>query len=210
MDYDTDALIARHQPLPAAALAQLFQGARTFNSWQDRDVSDETLHALYDLLKFAPTSANQSPARFLFLKGQAKERLRPLLMAGNVEKTMAAPVTVIVAWDWAFVDRLPELFPHAPEARNWFEADAARQEHGFRNGSLQGAYLILAARALGLDCGPMSGFDAAGVDAAFLHSDPEMAQWRSNFLVNLGYGTTDQLQPRLPRLPFDTVAKILR
>lgn len=209
MDFDNDALIARDQALDGPALAQLFHGARTFNAWQDRGVADETLRALYDLLKFPPTSANQNPGRFLFLKGQAKEQLRPFLMDGNVAKTMAAPVTVVVAWDWAFVDRLPELFPQAPEAKTWFDADAARQEHGFRNGTLQGAYLILAARALGLDCGPMSGFDNAGVDATFFKSDPEMALWRSNFLVNLGYGTTESLHPRLPRLPFESVARIL-
>ena len=209
MDQNDLALPGRHRALDDHALGQLFTGARTFYSWEDRAVPDDTLRALYDVLRFGPTSANQSPGRFLFLTGAAKERLRPHLIEGNVETTMTAPVTVVVAWDWAFHERIPRLFPHAPEAKSWFEAEEARLEHGFRNSTLQGAYLILAARALGLDCGPMSGFDKDGVDRTFFKPNPEMAGWRSNFLVNLGYGTTDALYPRLPRLAFDEVARIL-
>lgn len=209
----TDAPLAkpdRHSVLPDHSLDQLFRGARTFYSWENRDVSETTLRALYELLQYGPTSANQSPARFLFLKGESKERLRPHLIPANVDKTMSAPVTVVVAWDWNFHDRIPQLFPHNPEARDWFASDEARFENGFRNGTLQGAYLVMAARALGLDCGPMSGFDKTGVDAAFFKSDAGMASWRSNFLVNLGYGTTEKLFPRLPKLEFDDGARILQ
>ena len=200
----------RHAILPDQCLDQLFRGARTFYSWEDRDVSDTTLHALYDLLKYAPTSANQSPARFVFLKGDAQEKLRPHLIGPNVEKTMTAPVTVIIAWDWKFHEKIPELFPHNPDAKEWFADEESRFDNGFRNGSLQGAYLIMAARALGLDCGPMSGFDKDGVDETFFKGDPEMGTWRSNFLCNLGYGTTDTLFPRSPRLAFDDAAKIFK
>ncbi len=204
------ALEDRHGVISDHALDQLFRGARTFYSWEDRDIADTTVHALYDLLKYGPTSANQSPARFLFLKGEARERLRPHLIGPNVEKTMSAPMTVVVAWDWNFHEKIPQLFPHNPDAKDWFASDEARFENGFRNGSLQGAYLILAARALGLDCGPMSGFDKDGVDETYFKNDPEMASWRSNFLCNLGYGTTEKLFPRSPRLSFDEAAKILK
>lgn len=205
------ALEDRHGVISDHALDQLFRGARTFYSWEDKDVSDTTLQAIFDLVKYAPTSANQSPARFMFLrKGAAKERLRPFLIESNLEKTMSAPVTVIVAWDWNFHEKVPQLFPHAPEAKDWFEADEARFSHGFRNGSLQGAYFIMAARALGLDVGPMSGFDNAAVDKEFFQNDPERASWRSNFLINLGYGTNDKLFARLPRLDFAEAAVILK
>lgn len=203
------ALPDRHKPLSDHALDQLFRGARTFYSWEDRDVSDTTLQALYELLQFGPTSANQSPARFLFLKGEAQAKLRPHLIEANIEKTLTAPVTVVLAWDWNFHDKIPQLFPHNPGARDWFAGDEARFENGFRNSSLQGAYLIMAARALGLDCGPMSGFDKAGVDETFFKADPDRGTWRSNFLINLGYGTQDALFPRLPKLSFDAAAKIL-
>ena len=199
----------RHSILSDQALDQLFRQARTFNAWSDREVSNTTLQALYELTQFGPTSANQSPARFVFLKGDAKEQLRPHLSEGNLDKTMSAPVTAIVAWDWNFLDKLPELFPHAPDAKNWFAGDDARFENGFRNGTLQGAYLILAARALGLDTGAMSGFDKDGVDETFFKSSTDMASWRSNFLVNIGYGTTENMFPRLPKLSFDDGAKIL-
>lgn len=204
------ALEDRHGVLPDHALDQLFRGARTFYFWEERDVPDTTLYALYDLLKFAPTSANQSPARFVFLKGESQERLREHLIESNVDKTLSAPVTVIVAWDWTFHEKVPELFPHAPEAKDWFESEDARFENGFRNGSLQGAYLIMAARSLGLDCGPMSGFDKSGVDKEFFEGDPEMGSWRSNFLCNLGYGTTEKLFPRSPRLTFDEAARLMK
>jgi 3-hydroxypropanoate dehydrogenase len=192
--------------IDSAALDQLFVTARTANKWQDRPVPDAKLHELYDLLKMAPTSANASPARFVFIRSQeAKEKLKPALSAGNLEKTMSAPVTVIVAHDTAFYDKLPFLFPHA-DAKSWFTSSPAFAEQtAFRNGSLQGAYLILAARAVGLDTGAMSGFDNAKVDAAFL----EGTGWKSNFLVNLGYGDPSGTFGRLPRLPFDEAAKIV-
>ena len=203
------ALEDRHSILSDKALDQLFRGARTFYSWEDKDISETTLRALYELLQYAPTSANQSPARFLFLKGESQEKLRPHLIESNIEKTMTAPVTVVVAWDWSFHEKIPQLFPHAPEAKEWFASDDARFENGFRNGTLQGAYLMLAARALGLDVGPMSGFDKDGVDETFFKNDPDMGAWRANFLVNLGYGTTEKLFPRLPRLSFDEGARLL-
>jgi len=210
---DTQAPLAlenRNKVLSDHALDQMFRGARTFYSWQDRDVSDTQIHALYELLQYGPTSANTSPARFLFLKGENQERLRPHLIEPNIEKTMTAPVTVVVAWDWTFHEKVPQLFPHAPEAKDWFAADDARFETGFRNSTLQGAYLIMAARALGLDCGAMSGFDKDGVDEAFFKTDPQMSTWRSNFLINLGYGTTEKLFPRLPKLAFGEGAKLLK
>jgi len=184
----------------------IFTEARTHNKWLERPVSDETLRQLYDLVKMGPTSANCSPARFVFVRSpEAKEKLRPALSSGNAEKTMAAPVTVIVAYDEAFYDRLPELFPHA-DARSWFTSspDVAR-ETAFRNGCLQGAYLIVAARMLGLDTGPMSGFKNRLVDEAFFAG----TGWRSNFLVNLGHGDPAGLFPRLPRLAFDDACRIV-
>ena len=207
---DQLALEDRHTVLDDHALDQLFRGARTFNSWADRDVSDTQIHALYELLQYGPTSANQSPARFLFLKGESQERLRPHLIGPNVDKTMEAPLTVVLAWDWNFHDKIPALFPHNPDAKDWFASDDARFENGFRNSSLQGAYLILAARALGLDTGPMSGFDKDGLDEAFFKNDPEMSAWRSNFLINVGYGTTDKLFARLPKIAFEDGARLLK
>ncbi|WP_035060087.1 malonic semialdehyde reductase [Andreprevotia chitinilytica] len=191
--------------LDANALDQLFRSARTFNRFQDREVGDETIAALYDLAKWGPTSANSSPARFVFVKSQAaKEKLKPALAAGNLDKTMIAPVTVIVAFDLEFYEELPTLFPHA-DARSWFVGnEKAIQTAAMRNGSLQGAYLILAARALGLDCGPMSGFDNAVVDEAFFAG----TTWRSNFLINLGYGEPGTPHPRNPRLDFATACRI--
>ena len=203
------ALEDRHSILSDQALDQLFRGARTFYSWEDKDVSNTTLRALYELLQYGPTSANQSPARFLFLKGESQKKLVPHLIEPNIEKTVTAPVTVVLAWDWNFHEKIPQLFPHNPEAKEWFASDDARFENGFRNSSLQGAYLIMAARALSLDCGAMSGFDKDGVDETFFKNDPEMGAWRSNFLINLGYGTTEKLFPRLPKLGFDEGARIL-
>jgi len=187
------------------ALAQLFTEARTHNAWQDQDVPDALLRDVVDLMRWGPTSANMSPARIVFVKSPAaKARLKPLLMEGNVEKTMAAPVTAIIGHDLDFYEHLPRLFPHA-DARSWF---AGKPEFiatsAFRNGSLQGGYFILAARALGLDCGPMSGFDNAGVDAAFF---PD-SRIKSNFLCNLGYGDPKGLFPRSPRFAFDEIARI--
>lgn len=191
--------------LDAAALDQLFRSARTHNAWQKKDVPDALLHQLYDLVKWAPTSANSSPARFVFVKSpEAKAKLKEALAPGNVEKTMTAPVTVIVAQDMAFYDKLPKLFPHA-DARSWFAGnDALIESTAFRNASLQGAYLIMAARALGLDTGAMSGFDAAKLDATFFAGTTV----KSNFLINLGYGDVAGLFPRSPRLAFDEAARI--
>ncbi|MFN4311473.1 MAG: malonic semialdehyde reductase [Ferrovibrio sp.] len=193
--------------LDAGALDTLFRHARTHNCWQDRPVSDAQLHQIYELMKMGPTSANSCPARIVFVRSrQAKERLRPALSEGNLEKTMAAPVTAIIGYDLKFYDRLPELFPHNPEARNWFANDPKGAElAAFRNGTLQGAYFILAARAVGLDCGPMSGFDNAKVDAEFFRE----TYVKSNFLCNLGYGDSSKLFPRSPRLSFEGVCRVL-
>lgn len=192
--------------LDTAALDRIFLNARTFNRFSDRPVTDATLRQLYDLLKWGPTSFNCQPGRYLFLRTPtARARLRPALAPGNVDKTLAAPVTVIVAHDRQFHEFLPEQFP-AFDAKPLFANDPALAERtAFRNGTLQGAYLIVAARALGLDCGPMSGFDNARVDAEFF---PD-GRWKSNFLVNLGYGDPSGNYPRGPRLVFETAAKIL-
>jgi len=193
--------------LDDAALDTLFREARSHNKWRDEPVSDDTLIALHGLLKWGPTSANSSPARFLFLRTkEAKERLAPALSAGNLDKTMAAPVTVIVAYDPRFYDHLPTLFPHNPDARSWFTGnDALAATTAFRNGTLQGAYLMLAARSLGLDVGAMSGFDNDKVDAEFLTADA----WRSNFLCNLGYGDPEGLFARSPRFDFADACRLL-
>ena len=187
--------------IDAAGLDLLFREARTHNKWHEDAVSDATLHELYDLLKQGPTSANCSPARFLFLRTKdAKERLAPALSSGNLAKTMAAPVTVIVAYDPKFYERLPFLFPHNPDATSWFTSnESLAATTAFRNGTLQGAYLMIAARSLGLDTGAMSGFDNAKVDAAFFAHNG----WRSNFLVNLGHGDPAGVFTRSPRLPFE-------
>ncbi|ATD66249.1 malonic semialdehyde reductase [Luteimonas chenhongjianii] len=191
--------------LPDAALDQLFRTARTYNGFSG-EISDETLHQLYELLKFAPTSANASPARFVFVKSaEGKARLGAALSEGNYDKTMSAPVTVIVAHDEDFHEKLPFLFPHT-DAKSWFDGPRENREvPAFRNGTLQGAYLIMAARALGLDTGPMSGFDNAKVDEAFFAG----TSIKSNFLVNLGKGDPATIFPRSPRLPFDEAARIV-
>lgn len=183
----------------------LFRQARSHNAWQDREISDVLLQAVFDLAKMGPTSANCSPMRVVFVKSQAaKEKLKPALGEGNLAKTMAAPATAIIGHDSAFHEHLPRLFPHA-DARAWFAGNEALiADTAFRNGSLQGAYFILAARALGLDCGPMSGFDNAKVDAAFF---PD-GRVKSNFLCNLGYGDPGGLFPRAPRFDFDDVCTI--
>lgn len=193
--------------IDASGLDQLFREARSHNQWRDEPVSDETLLALYDLLKFGPTSANCSPARFLFLRTkEAKERLAPALSSGNMAKTMSAPVTAIVAYDPKFYEKLPKLFPHNADAISWFTSnDSLAATTAFRNGTLQGAYLMLAARSLGLDTGGMSGFDNAKVDQEFL-SDKG---WRSNFLVNIGHGDPEGLFNRSPRLDFDEACILL-
>jgi len=188
-----------------AALDQLFRTARTQNAFLDKPVEDSQLRALYDLMKWGPTAANSTPARIVFVKSkEAKAKLAPALSEGNLAKTLAAPVTAIIGFDLDFHEKLPYLFPHA-DAKSWFDGPReGRHESAFRNGSLQGAYLILAARALGLDAGPMSGFDAGKVDAAFFAG----TGIKTNFLVNLGYGDPSGVFPRLPRLTFDEAARI--
>jgi 3-hydroxypropanoate dehydrogenase len=196
----------RSVALPERCLDQIFTDARTHNAWQPRDVADALLHELVNLLKLGPTSANCSPARFLFVKSRtAKERLQPFLSEGNRDKTMAAPVCAIIGYDLDFYEHLPKLFPHT-DAKSWFAGKEQKIfETAFRNGTLQGAYLIIAARALGLDCGPMSGFDNAGVDREFFAG----TNIKSNFLCSLGYGDLSVLFPRSPRFAFDEMARIL-
>jgi 3-hydroxypropanoate dehydrogenase len=188
------------------ALDQLFRQARTHSAWLPKRVPVHTLREVYDLARMGPTSANSSPARFVFLESEAaKARLLPALAPLNVEKTKAAPVTVIVAWDKEFYDKLPQLFPHA-DMRSFFVGNQSLiDETAFRNSSLQGGYFILAARALGLDCGPMSGFDKAKVNAEFF---PD-GKWTANFICNLGYGDPGKLFPRNPRLAFDEACRVL-
>ncbi len=187
------------------ALDLLFRQARTHTSWQDRPVPDQLLHQAWDLARMGPTSANCLPARIVFVRSPAaKEKLRPTLMPGNVDKTMAAPATAIIGHDLAFFEQLPRLFPHA-DARAWFASnEPLARATAFRNGTLQGAYFILACRALGLDCGPMSGFDNSAVDAAFFAGTTV----ESNFLVNIGYGDAAALFPRGPRLDFAEACRI--
>lgn len=187
----------------------IFRNARTHNGWQAKPVSDEQLREIYDLMKWAPTTMNASPARMVFLRSrEAKERLKPALSPGNVEKTMAAPVTAIIAYDSRFYEQLPKLFPHNQNARTIFAGDdkkAHAETTAFRNGSMQGGYFILAARSIGLDCGPMSGFNNAMVDAEFFAG----TGIKSNFLCNLGYGDASKVMPRNPRLAFDEACKLL-
>jgi 3-hydroxypropanoate dehydrogenase len=190
-----------------ACIDQIFREARTHNVWLPQPVSLELLRQVFELSVMGPTSANTTPARYVFVTTpQAKERLRPALSAGNVDKTMSAPVTVIIAWDTEFHEMLPKLFPNNKDMRSIFAGKPDLIEAtAFRNGSLEGAYFILAARALGLDCGPMSGFDAAKVNAEFF---PD-GKWKTNFLCNLGYGDSTKLFPRNPRLSFDEACLLL-
>lgn len=194
-------------PLTQAALDQLFLDAHTHNAWQDKPVSDELLRRLYDIFRMGPTSANCCPARVVFVKSKgAKEKLVPALMEGNRAKTMAAPVTAIVGYDLRFYEKLGKLFPNAPDAASWFNKDElTAYTNAFRNGTLQGAYLMIAARALGLDCGPMSGFDNTAVDELFFAGTSA----KSNFLCNLGYGDAKGLYPRNPRLEFNEACRIV-
>ena len=189
------------------ALDIVFRNARTHNEWLDDPVTDDDLRAIFDAMKFGPTTANSWPARFVFLRSrESRGKLAPHLSEGNREKTLRAPMCAIVAYDLEFYERLDRLFPHDPTARSWF---AGKDEHvrvtALRNGSLQGAYFIVAARSLGFDCGPMSGFDNDGVDAAFFAG----SGWRSNFLCNLGHGDASKLFPRNPRPGFDDVCRIV-
>lgn len=192
--------------LDAGSLNRLFIQARTYNKWLDRPIGDAVLRELYDLAKLAPTSANSQPMRVAFAKSrEAKERLRPALAPQNVEKTMTAPVTAIIAHDLQFYERLPKLMPHA-DVKSWFAALPAEriERAAYQGSSMQGAYFILAARALGLDAGPIGGFDGGRVDAEFFPGGTV----HSNFLVNLGYGDPDGLYPRNPRLDFDEACRI--
>lgn len=191
------------------ALDQLFISARTHNAWQEREVSEALLHQLYDLMKFGPTEANMCPIRIVFVKSlEAKKRLEPLMDEGNRKKTMSAPVNAILAYDLNFYEHMGKLFPHVQGARSWYEGNSEKISFvALRNSSLQAAYFIMAARSLGLDCGPMAGFDAAGVRAEFLNQDAGTLQ--PNFICNLGYGDSSGLHPRLPRFAFDEVCKIL-
>lgn len=192
--------------LSDAALDQIFRAARTYKTWRQAEVGDVLLQAVYDLAKMGPTSANGCPLRITFLRSrEAKEQLRPALSAGNVEQTMAAPVTAILAYDIEFYEQLPKLAPHT-DARSWFAGKTKSiEETVMRNGSLQGAYFMIAARALGLDCGPMSGFSRRQVDEIFFAG----TSWRANFLCNLGYGDPAGLHPRAPRLDFDEACRLL-
>jgi 3-hydroxypropanoate dehydrogenase len=195
-------------PLDNKALDVIFREARTYNAFTPKPVDDALLRQIYDLLKMGPTSANTSPVRIVFVKSKAaKERLKPALAPGNLDKTMAAPVCAIIANDMRFYEHVPKLFPHNPQFGEGFKQPGKEEFtkiHAFRNGTLQGAYLIIAARALGLDCGPMSGFDNAKVDAEFF---PD-GRFKSNFICNLGYGDPTGLKPRLPRLSFDEACRI--
>jgi 3-hydroxypropanoate dehydrogenase len=190
------------------ALDTILRKARSQNGWLDRPVTDDQLRRLYDVMKWGPTSANCQPARIVFVRSrEAKEKLRPALSAGNLDKTMAAPVTAVVGYDRAFYENLPRMFPHNQTAIHWFKGEGKEevaQSTAFRNGTLQGAYLIIAARALGLDCGAMSGFDNAKVDAAFF---PD-GRVKSNFLCSIGYGDPAKVLVRLPRLEFDEACTI--
>jgi 3-hydroxypropanoate dehydrogenase len=198
--------VREHKKVSAECLDQLFLKARTHWVWRPEPVPLELLKELYNVARFGPTSANSSPARFVFLTTpESKERLRPALSPTNVEKTMTAPVTVIVAWDTEFHEKLPQLFP-ARDMRSIFAGNAALiHETAFRNGTLQGAYFMIAARGLGLDCGPMSGFDQSKVNAEFF---PD-GKWKTNFLCNIGYGDPSKLFPRNPRLSFDEACRVL-
>ncbi|PLR40335.1 malonic semialdehyde reductase [Chimaeribacter coloradensis] len=195
-----------NEALNPAALATLFTGARTQNGWLDKPVSDALLQEVYQLACLGPTSANCSPARIVFVRSpEARARLLPALSSGNAGKTEGAPVTAILAWDPAFYDALPELFPHG-DARSWFTSSPElAHETAFRNASLQAAYLIIACRSLGLDTGPMSGFDPAKIEREFLAEHG----WKVNFLINIGYGDPGKIYSRLPRLPFDRACRLI-
>lgn len=202
----SQALAIKHEPIPGAALDQLFRHARTRSEWLPKPVPVEMLREIYDLARLGPTSANSQPARFVFITSEeAKKRLLPAMSEGNREKTRLAPVTVLVAWDTTFYDHLPRTFPHR-DMRSIFAGNPTRaEENAFRNSTLGGAYFMLAARALGLDCGPMSGFDAAKVNAEFFPN----GKWKINFICNLGYGDSSKDYPRNPRLEFEEAAQVL-
>ena len=194
------------QPLNDAALDTLFREARTHNGWVEEELPGQAFRDIYDVMKFGPTSANISPARFVWVASKAgKEKLAALAMPSNGDKIKKAPVTVIIGYDLDFPDTIPRLFPHNPGAKDWFGDPAFREASAFRNSSLQGAYLMLAARALGYQCGPMSGFNQAGVDEAFFPG----TNIKSNFITIIGHGTDENLFARSPRLPFDEANTVL-
>ena len=199
-------MTTKPRTLSEEALKQILTEARTHSVWLPEQVSDDLLVQIYDLMKWGPTSANCCPARIVFVKSpEAKAKLLPCMAEGNVEKTKTAPVTAIIAQDMEFYEKLPKLFPFA-DARSWFAGNKPFVEStAFRNSTLQGAYFIIAARSVGLDCGPMSGFDNAKVDAAFF----EGTAWKTNFICNLGYGDSSKLHPRAPRLEYTEACKIL-
>jgi 3-hydroxypropanoate dehydrogenase len=203
----SDAHLAEpHHAVSDAALDTLFREAHTMRKWQDKPVSAAVLMAIYDLMRWGPTATNITPARIVFVVSRdAKERLKPHLSEGNVRQSMEAPVTAIIGHDLDFARHLPRLYRDNPKAQSWFTDAEANRILALRNGSLQGGYFILAARALGLDCGPMGGFDAAGIEAAFFAG----TQIKANFLCNLGYGTPDGYRPRNERLGFDEACQIL-
>ncbi|MEM1088076.1 MAG: malonic semialdehyde reductase [Pseudomonadota bacterium] len=197
-------------PVNDYALDLIWREGRSYNGWQDQSVPEKLIRAVYDLTKMGMTSANCSPARFTFIgSNEGKARLKPYLMDGNVEKTMAAPWVVIISHDLEFHEKIPQLFPHNPGAKEWFADEENRHLTAFRNGTLSGAYLMLAARALGLDCGPMSGFDNTGVDKEFFLSKEETKTWRSNWLCNIGIGDDATIFERSPRLTFEEACEIL-
>jgi 3-hydroxypropanoate dehydrogenase len=192
--------------LTDSALAQIFRTARTRNGWVEEPLGEDLIRQIYDLAKFGPTSANMSPARFVWCaSGEAKEKLAALSSSTNAAKIRQAPVTVIIGYDLDFPESLPRLFPHAPDAKHWFGDPVVREQAALRNSSLQGAYLIIAARSLGLDCGPMSGFDNAKVDKAFFSG----TNVKSNFICSIGHGTEANLFPRNPRLSFEEANQVL-
>ena len=192
--------------LPAGSLDRLFRTARTYNAFEPERIAQALVHEIYELAKWPPTASNCNPGRFVFLASpEAKARLAPHMSNANRPKTLVAPINVIMAYDLDFAERMPFLFPHKPESKDWFAKPDVALENAFRNGSLQAAYLMLAARSLGLDCGPMSGFKEAGVNEEFFKG----TSWRANFICNIGYGTSENLFPRLPRLPFEEACQIL-
>ncbi|NYT40858.1 malonic semialdehyde reductase [Sphingomonas sp. R-74633] len=195
------------QPLDDAALDTLFRTARSYNGYTDAPVTQADIHAIYELLKWGPTSANNQAARFVWLTSdESKEKLAGLASSTNADKIRKAPATVIIGMDLAFNEQLPWLFPHAPTAKDWFPSEEIRYTHAFRNSSLQGAYLLLAARALGFDTGPMSGFDNAKVDEAFFADQPNV---KSNFIATLGHGDPSTIFDRLPRPEFEQFNRVL-
>lgn len=221
MSYPSETAGAPLGALTDVALDQLFRNARSFSYWLDKPVGDDTLRQLYELMKWGPTSANGSPARILFLRTlEAKQRLIPALSPANVEQVRTAPVKAIIGYDLCFYEEMPKLFPHAPGYRDVFaQSPELAEVAARRNSSLQGAYLIIAARALGLNCGPLSGFDNARVDQEFFGAGKEIGQYaqeffplthvRTNFLCNLGYGDRSRLHPRNPRLSFEEACAML-